>query len=89
MGHTEGIATAGHFGFLILVYWYDDYYLFVNRYFVFYACSVTCLFLVTELEYIHILINSYRGTILYVVRLPFPFALDIAIEYLILMNESI
>lgn len=64
-------------------------YLFVNHYFVFYACSVTWLFffLVIDLEYIHILINSYRGTILYVVRLHFPFALDIVIEYLILMNE--
>lgn len=50
-------------------------------------CNLAFFFLVIDLEYIHILINSYRGTILYVVRLHFPFALGIAIEYLILMNE--
>lgn len=36
-------------------------------------CNLIFFFKVTDLEYIHILINSYRGTILYVVRLYFSF----------------
>lgn len=60
--------------FIILEHWlWRYYYLFVNCYFVFYACSVTWFFflLVTGLEYILILINSHRGSVSYVVRLYF------------------